>query len=101
MLKLFEANLDAEGSGEVMASPDHATGPGGDYYFAWARDGALRPGRHDSVRQLEHWGGGVLLIGEFDSDGSWFGWVFNLPGPFVLPKGHLCRDCGKCVGCSE
>ncbi|CAE7206547.1 GAA [Symbiodinium natans] len=41
VLKYFEANLDAEGTGEVMASPDHATGPGGDYYFAWARDGAL------------------------------------------------------------
>ena len=41
VMKYFEANLNAEGSGEVMASPDHATGPGGDYYFAWARDGAL------------------------------------------------------------
>ena len=28
-MKLFEKNLDAEGSGLVVASPDHATGPGG------------------------------------------------------------------------
>ena len=41
IVKYFEANLNAEGTGEVMASPDHATGPGGDYYYAWARDGAL------------------------------------------------------------
>jgi glucoamylase len=38
---LFEANLDIQGSGMVVAAPDHDTGPGGDYYFAWQRDGAL------------------------------------------------------------
>eukprot|EP00438_Fugacium_kawagutii_P024789 Skav204830 [mRNA] locus=scaffold2524:8325:20354:+ [translate_table: standard] len=52
VMGLFELNLDVEGSGLVAASPDHNTGPGGaepqrgrrlvgDYYFAWARDGAL------------------------------------------------------------
>ena len=30
VVKYFEANLNAEGTGEVMASPDHATGPGGE-----------------------------------------------------------------------
>lgn len=39
--KLFEANLDIQGSGMVVAAPDHNTGPGGDYYYAWMRDGAL------------------------------------------------------------
>ena len=29
------------GSGGVVAAPDHDTGPGGDYYFHWQRDGAL------------------------------------------------------------
>lgn len=29
-----------QGSGAVVAAPDHST-PGGDYYFAWMRDGAL------------------------------------------------------------
>lgn len=38
---LFEANLDIQGSGMVVAAPDHNTGPGGDYYYAWMRDGAL------------------------------------------------------------
>jgi glucoamylase len=37
----FEGNLDVQGSGMVVAAPDHNTGPGGDYYFAWMRDGAL------------------------------------------------------------
>lgn len=39
--KYFEANLDIQGSGMVVAAPDHHTGPGGDYYYAWQRDGAL------------------------------------------------------------
>jgi len=37
----FEANLDVQKSGMVVAAPDHNTGPGGDYYYAWMRDGAL------------------------------------------------------------
>jgi len=37
----FAANLDIQGSGMVVAAPDHNTGPGGDYYYAWMRDGAL------------------------------------------------------------
>ena len=41
VMHFFEQNLDVQGSGLVVASPDHNTGPGGDYYFAWARDGAL------------------------------------------------------------
>jgi glucoamylase len=32
---------DSAGSGGVVASPDTNTGPGGSYYFHWARDGAL------------------------------------------------------------
>lgn len=34
------ANVDIQGSGAVVASPDPNT-PGGSYYFHWARDGAL------------------------------------------------------------
>jgi len=37
----FLANVDIQGSGAVVAAPDHNTGPGGDYYFHWERDGAL------------------------------------------------------------
>lgn len=37
----FLANIDIQGSGAVVAAPDHNTGPGGDYYFHWERDGAL------------------------------------------------------------
>jgi len=37
----FLANIDIGGSGAVVAAPDHNTGPGGDYYFHWERDGAL------------------------------------------------------------
>jgi len=37
----FKANLDIQGTGMVVAAPDHDTGPGGDYFYAWMRDGAL------------------------------------------------------------
>eukprot|EP00933_Yihiella_yeosuensis_P007859 TRINITY_DN11304_c0_g3_i1.p1 TRINITY_DN11304_c0_g3~~TRINITY_DN11304_c0_g3_i1.p1 ORF type:complete len:530 (-),score=95.91 TRINITY_DN11304_c0_g3_i1:57-1580(-) len=37
----FLANIDIQNSGAVVAAPDHNTGPGGDYYFHWERDGAL------------------------------------------------------------
>ena len=29
VMKLFELNLDVQGTGQVVASPDHKTGPGG------------------------------------------------------------------------
>ena len=41
MRALFLANININGSGAVVAAPDHNTGPGGDYYFHWERDGAL------------------------------------------------------------
>jgi hypothetical protein len=28
-MKLFELNLDVQGTGQVVAAPDHNTGPGG------------------------------------------------------------------------
>ena len=40
MRKFFLANIDIQGSGAVVASPDTDT-PGGSYYFHWERDGAL------------------------------------------------------------
>jgi hypothetical protein len=40
MYPLYIANLDIDGKGGVVASPDKNT-PGGSYYFDWMRDGAL------------------------------------------------------------
>merc|ERR1712166_723940 len=40
LLQYFLANVDIDGKGGVVASPDHNT-PGGSYYYAWERDGAL------------------------------------------------------------
>ncbi|CAJ1447295.1 unnamed protein product, partial [Effrenium voratum] len=91
VLKLFEANLDAEGSGEVMASPDHATGPGGDYYFAWARDGALSMHAYLQTKGLK---------GAEEKMEKWMAWVersINQPDPnnidilvepkYLIPQG--------------
>lgn len=40
MYDLYVLNLNVEGSGAVVAAPDHNT-PGGSYYYHWMRDGAL------------------------------------------------------------
>ena len=40
MLNLYLKNLNIQGSGAVVAAPDHNT-PGGSYYYHWMRDGAL------------------------------------------------------------
>ena len=36
----FNANINIQGKGGIVAAPDHNT-PGGSYYFHWERDGAL------------------------------------------------------------
>jgi len=41
MRSYFHANLNFQGSGAVIASPDADVGPGGSYRFHWSRDGAL------------------------------------------------------------
>lgn len=59
----FAANLDIQGSGMVVAAPDHHTGPGGDYYYAWMRDGALSMNAYmqtfefsvDVEQKMDHW----------------------------------------------
>ena len=41
MRAMFLSNVNIQSTGAVVAAPDHDTGPGGDYYFHWERDGAL------------------------------------------------------------
>lgn len=40
MYTLFDANINIQGLGGIVAAPDHST-PGGSYYYHWMRDGAL------------------------------------------------------------
>jgi len=40
MYKNYEANLNIDGSGAVVAAPDQST-PGGSYYYHWMRDAGL------------------------------------------------------------
>jgi len=65
--RYFEANLDIQGSGMVVAAPDHNTGPGGDYYYAWMRDGAL------SMNALLQTSDGIQDIKQKMDD--WLAWV--------------------------
>jgi len=43
MFGFYRLNLDIQGMGGVVASPDTST-PGGSYYYHWERDGALSMG---------------------------------------------------------
>lgn len=40
MYGLFDANINIQGKGGIVAAPDHST-PGGSYYYHWMRDAAL------------------------------------------------------------
>jgi glucoamylase len=40
MYNYFDVNINIEGKGGVVASPDRNT-PGGSYYYHWMRDAAL------------------------------------------------------------
>ena len=53
MMKNFEANLNIQGSGAVVAAPDHDT-PGGNYYYHWMRDGALSSLVYMQVNDLDY-----------------------------------------------
>ena len=37
----FNANLNIDGVGAVVAAPDHNVSTAGSYYYHWMRDGAL------------------------------------------------------------
>lgn len=43
MFGYYRKNIDIQGLGGVVASPDNST-PGGSYYYHWERDGALSMG---------------------------------------------------------
>ncbi len=40
MYQFFDANINIQGKGGVVAAPDPNT-PGGSYYYHWMRDAAL------------------------------------------------------------
>ena len=40
MYPLFDANININGKGGIVAAPDRST-PGGSYYYHWMRDAAL------------------------------------------------------------
>lgn len=52
MYQLFEANIDIQGKGGVVASPDRST-PGGSYYYHWMRDGALTMRTYMEINDMD------------------------------------------------
>jgi len=40
MYTFFDANINIQGKGGIVAAPDYST-PGGSYYYHWMRDAAL------------------------------------------------------------
>eukprot|EP00339_Tiarina_fusa_P018567 CAMPEP_0117057448 /NCGR_PEP_ID=MMETSP0472-20121206/39891_1 /TAXON_ID=693140 ORGANISM="Tiarina fusus, Strain LIS" /NCGR_SAMPLE_ID=MMETSP0472 /ASSEMBLY_ACC=CAM_ASM_000603 /LENGTH=403 /DNA_ID=CAMNT_0004774353 /DNA_START=253 /DNA_END=1461 /DNA_ORIENTATION=+ len=92
MYGYFLDNIDIQGLGGVVASPDNST-PGGSYYYHWERDGAL------SMNALQL----ITNYTEFNSYlQSYVGWVLNVqnePDPnnidvrvepkYMLPYGDV------------
>lgn len=94
VMQYFKANLNIQGSGMVVAAPDHNTGPGGDYYYDWMRDGAL------SMNALQLTAGQFSDVESFMD--SWLSWIekaVNAQDPndqsvltepkFVIPDGTV------------
>jgi len=90
--QLFSANLDIQGSGMVVAAPDHNTGPGGDYYFAWMRDGALSmhaflqttPNLADVETKMDHW---MAWVERSETQAPTEGRDVMTEPKFVIPSG--------------
>lgn len=51
MNQFFEANINIQGKGGVVAAPDPNT-PGGSYYYHWTRDGALTMRTYMELNQM-------------------------------------------------
>jgi len=65
--KLFTANINLNNTGMVVAAPDHNT-PGGDYFFAWMRDGALSMNAY--MQTADAFG-----LDEKKTTDAWLAWV--------------------------
>ena len=52
MWSLFDANIDIQGKGGIVAAPDHST-PGGSYYYHWMRDAALTARTYMELNNFE------------------------------------------------
>lgn len=72
MTKNFEANLNIQGSGAIVAAPDHNT-PGGNYYYHWMRDGALSSLVYMQINDLDYTKTSEVMS-------AYQGWVKNVQG---------------------
>ena len=52
MYQLFDKNINIQGKGGVVASPDPST-PGGSYFFHWARDAGLVLRTYQEINKFE------------------------------------------------
>lgn len=93
MRGFFKANINIDGSGAVVASPDTST-PGGSYYFHWERDAAL------SMQTLLNTAASVQDVKtEMDAYVKWVGNVQSQPDPhgqsvlaepkYLIPSGQV------------
>ena len=93
LLGYFLANTDIDGKGGVVASPDHNT-PGGSYYYAWERDGALSMGtmldvadfNSDVATRFEHYTQWVLRV---QSESDPHGIDVRTEPKYMLPNGEV------------
>ena len=52
MYQLFDANINIQGKGGIVAAPDHST-PGGSYYYHWMRDAALTMRTYMEINDMQ------------------------------------------------
>jgi glucoamylase len=82
MYALFDANIDIQGKGGVVAAPDHST-PGGSYYYHWMRDGALTMRTYMEINNFE--------LSKIEKKmKSYVNWVRNVQGK-TDPQGYDVR----------
>jgi len=82
MYALFDANIDIQGKGGVVAAPDYST-PGGSYYYHWMRDGALTMRTYMEINNFE--------LSKIEKKmKSYVNWVRNVQGK-TDPQGYDVR----------
>lgn len=89
----FMANINIDGSGGVVASPDNNT-PGGSYYYHWERDGALTMRALQDITENQ-----ADIVDNLIAYGKWVSKVQNQQDPnsqdvrtepkYMLPGGEV------------
>ena len=94
MKELFEENINIQGKGGIVASPDRST-PGGSYYYHWMRDAALTMRTYMEINDLslsvveERMKAYVGWVKHVQSETDPNGFDIRINPKFELPNGEV------------